>query len=154
MTGPDGGRRKKFQGSSSVRAVSVRVRERHFELCAELLQPLNDRKGPVGTKDVGRCLIRATGAPHRQLRQVCPCVALGFILSNSVSLLAVATAVPPDVINQRGAARVAHETFSARIDDFEQLVKVFESSGIVRRHLVRPVNWYLEPLGRAERNAA
>ena len=75
-------------------------------------------------------------------------------MPHTVSLLAVATAVPPNVISQRDAARVAHETFSARIDDFEQLVKVFESSAIVRRHLVRPVDWYLKPLGWAERNAA
>lgn len=72
----------------------------------------------------------------------------------SVKLLAVATAVPPHVITQRDAASVAHETFSARIDDFERLVKVFESSGILRRHLVRPLDWYLKPLGWAERNAA
>ncbi|MGV8987190.1 MAG: type III polyketide synthase [Cypionkella sp.] len=75
-------------------------------------------------------------------------------MSSTVKLLAVATAVPPHVISQRDAATVAHETFSARIDDFERLVKVFESSGILRRHLVRPLDWYLKPLGWSERNAA
>jgi alkylresorcinol/alkylpyrone synthase len=58
------------------------------------------------------------------------------------------------MITQRDAAKVAHETFSARIDDFERLVRVFESSGILRRHLVRPLDWYLKPLGWSERNAA
>lgn len=58
------------------------------------------------------------------------------------------------MITQRDAATVAHETFSARIDDFERLVKVFESSGILERYLVRPLEWYLKPLGWAERNAA
>ncbi len=72
---------------------------------------------------------------------------------STVSLLSVATAVPPYVINQRDAASVAHDTFSARIDDFERLVKVFESSGILRRHLVQPLDWYLKPLGWSERNA-
>ncbi|MEO8241906.1 MAG: type III polyketide synthase [bacterium] len=71
-----------------------------------------------------------------------------------VSLLAVATAVPPHVITQRDAATAAHETFSSRIDDFERLVKVFESSAILRRHLVQPLDWYLQPRGWAERNAA
>jgi alkylresorcinol/alkylpyrone synthase len=75
-------------------------------------------------------------------------------MSSNVSLLAVATAVPPNVITQREAASVAHQTFSARIDDFERLVNVFESSGILRRHLVRPLEWYLKPLGWSERNAA
>ena len=75
-------------------------------------------------------------------------------MPSPVKLLAVATAVPPHAISQRDAASVAHETFSARIDDFERLVKVFESSGILRRHLVRPLEWYLKPLGWAARNAA
>ncbi len=73
---------------------------------------------------------------------------------HNVNLLAVATAVPANIVSQREAAKVAHETFSARIDDFERLVKVFESSGILRRHLVRPLDWYLKPLGWSERNAA
>ena len=75
-------------------------------------------------------------------------------MPSNVKLLAVATAVPPNVITQRDAATVAHETFSARVDDFERLVRVFESSGILRRHLVRPLDWYLKPLGWSERNAA
>ena len=74
-------------------------------------------------------------------------------MSSDVALLSIATAVPPTVITQRDAATVAHETFSARIDDFERLVKVFESSGILKRHLVRPLEWYLKPLGWSERNA-
>lgn len=78
----------------------------------------------------------------------------GIKVPYRVKLLSVATAVPPYEITQRDAASVAHETFSARIDDFERLVKVFESSGILRRHLVRPLDWYLKPLGWAERNAA
>jgi alkylresorcinol/alkylpyrone synthase len=75
-------------------------------------------------------------------------------VSPPVNLLAVATAVPPHVISQRDAASVAHETFSARIDDFERLVKVFESSAIHTRHLVRPLEWYLKPLAWSERNTA
>jgi alkylresorcinol/alkylpyrone synthase len=75
-------------------------------------------------------------------------------VSHTVKLLAVSTAVPDHEITQREAARVAHESFSARFDDFERLVTVFESSGILRRHLVRPLDWYLKPLGWSERNAA
>ncbi len=75
-------------------------------------------------------------------------------MSNQVKLLSVYTAVPPHLITQRDAATVAHESFSARFDDFERLVKVFETSGILRRYLVQPLDWYLKPLGWSERNAA
>ncbi len=75
-------------------------------------------------------------------------------MSSMVKLLSVATAVPPNCVSQRDAAKVAHDGFSARYEDFERLVKVFESSGILRRYLVRPVEWYLMPLGWAERNQA
>jgi alkylresorcinol/alkylpyrone synthase len=34
------------------------------------------------------------------------------------------------------------------------LAKVFESSGILRRYGVRPIDWYLETSGWADRNAA
>lgn len=75
-------------------------------------------------------------------------------MSSTVKLLSVATAIPPNCISQRDAAKVAHEGFSARYGDFERLAKVFESSGILRRYLVRPLDWYLAPLGWAERNEA
>lgn len=75
-------------------------------------------------------------------------------MSQQVRLLSVGSAVPPNMINQRDVAKVAHDAFSARFDDFDRLVKVFESSGILRRYLVRPLDWYLQPLGWSERNAA
>lgn len=75
-------------------------------------------------------------------------------MSESVKLLSVATAVPAYRIDQRDAATAAHQGFSARYDDFERMVKVFETSGIKARYLVRPLEWYMTPLGWAERNAA
>jgi len=72
----------------------------------------------------------------------------------SVKLLSVATAVPPHLIEQRDAAAAAHRGFAARYGGFERLARVFETSGIVRRYAVRPVEWYFEPLGWPERNAA
>jgi alkylresorcinol/alkylpyrone synthase len=44
--------------------------------------------------------------------------------------------------------------FGTRYSDFKRLARVFESSGIRRRYAVRPLEWYLEPLGWPERNAA
>jgi alkylresorcinol/alkylpyrone synthase len=77
-----------------------------------------------------------------------------FVMLSNVKLLSVATAVPPHAINQRDAATAAHQSFSARFDDFERLVKVFETSQIRTRYLVRPLEWYMAPLGWAARNAA
>lgn len=71
-----------------------------------------------------------------------------------VKLLSVATAVPPHVIGQREAAEVAHRSFVDRFDDFERLVKVFESSGIRKRHAVRPLEWYPRAIEWPERTEA
>lgn len=75
-------------------------------------------------------------------------------MSHQARLLSVSSAVPPYRVNQNEAAETARQLFSARYEDFERLAKVFESSGILRRYLVRPLDWYLKPLGWAERNAA
>lgn len=75
-------------------------------------------------------------------------------MSHQVKLLSVNTAVPPHMVTQREAAAMAHESFSARFEEFERLVKVFESSGILRRYLVRPLDWYLHQHGWEDRNAA
>ena len=71
-----------------------------------------------------------------------------------VKLVSIATALPPYAIEQRDAAAMAHRGFAARFDDFERLARVFESSGIRRRYAVRPLEWYIQPLGWPERHAA
>ena len=48
----------------------------------------------------------------------------------------------------------SHRCFADRIEDFERLARVFENSGIIRRYAVRPLEWYLQPLGWPERNRA
>jgi len=75
-------------------------------------------------------------------------------MTQKVTLMSVATAVPPHCIHQRDAAAAAHRGFASRYDDYERLARVFESSGILRRYAVRPLDWYFEPLGWPERNAA
>jgi alkylresorcinol/alkylpyrone synthase len=69
-------------------------------------------------------------------------------------LASVATAVPPHAIDQRDVAAAAHRGFAARFGEFERLARVFETSGILRRYAVRPLEWYFEPLGWPERSAA
>ena len=75
-------------------------------------------------------------------------------MSSPVKLLSIGTAVPPYRIDQRDAAAAAHQGFASRFPDFEQLARVFESSGIKSRYAVRPLDWYLTPLGWPERTAA
>jgi alkylresorcinol/alkylpyrone synthase len=69
-------------------------------------------------------------------------------------LLSLATAVPPHVLMQRDVAAVAQELFGGRYDEFGRLAKVFDTTGIVKRHGVRPIEWYVEPRGWPERTAA
>lgn len=75
-------------------------------------------------------------------------------MSIHARIISVATAVPPHIIEQRDAAMAAHQGFAARYQDFERLARVFASSGIRRRYAVRPLEWYFQPLGWPERNAA
>jgi alkylresorcinol/alkylpyrone synthase len=75
-------------------------------------------------------------------------------MPHTVKLVSVATAVPPYCIEQRDAAAAAHRGFAARYSDFERLARVFESSGILRRYAVRPLDWYFGSLGWPERSAA
>lgn len=75
-------------------------------------------------------------------------------MSQQVKLLSVSSAVPPHMVTQLEAAKVAHDAFGARFDDFARMVSVFESAGILRRYLTQPLEWYLQPLGWEARNAA
>lgn len=69
-------------------------------------------------------------------------------------ILSLATAVPPHVIRQDDAAAFAAAAFGERFPQFEAIAGVFMTSGIRRRHAVRPIDWYLEPLGWPERAEA
>lgn len=75
-------------------------------------------------------------------------------MSPTVKLMSVSTAVPPHCFQQRDVAAAAHRGFAARYQDFERLARVFETSGILRRYAVRPIDWYFQPLGWPERSAA
>ena len=69
-------------------------------------------------------------------------------------LISLATAVPPHILWQRDVAAAAQRMFGDRYDAFGRLAKVFETAGIVKRHGVRPIEWYVEPRGWPERTAA
>jgi alkylresorcinol/alkylpyrone synthase len=75
-------------------------------------------------------------------------------MSPSAKLVSLATAAPPHVMSQSDVAAAANQCFAGRYEDFERMARVFKSSGIRKRHAVRPIDWYLKPLGWPERTTA
>ena len=69
------------------------------------------------------------------------------------SLLSLATAVPPYVVEQGEAKQLAREAFGGRKGLFDRLSGVFDNAGIVRRHIVAPQDWYAHGHGWHDRNA-
>jgi alkylresorcinol/alkylpyrone synthase len=69
------------------------------------------------------------------------------------SLLSLATAVPPYVIEQQDAKACARKAFGGRKALFDRLAGVFDNAGIARRYIVAPQDWYLESHGWSDRNA-
>src|SRR5438309_8503850 len=68
------------------------------------------------------------------------------------SLLSLATAVPPYVIEQADAKALARDAFGRKAL-FDRLSGVFDNAGIARRHLVAPQEWYMASHGWHDRNA-
>ena len=69
------------------------------------------------------------------------------------SLLSLATAVPPHVIEQQDAKACAREAFGGKKALFDRLAGVFDNAGIARRHIVAPQEWYMSAHGWQDRNA-
>src|SRR5690242_2949690 len=67
------------------------------------------------------------------------------------SLLSLATAVPPHIVEQGMAKDLGRRAFR-RKNLFDRLSGVFDNAGIAKRHLVAPPEWYEHPHGWAERN--
>jgi alkylresorcinol/alkylpyrone synthase len=74
-------------------------------------------------------------------------------MTTPITLVSIATATPPNRIDQREAASAARDSFAGRFDGFDRLARVFDTAGIRSRYLARPLDWYLQPRGWAERNA-
>src|SRR3954454_9884838 len=69
------------------------------------------------------------------------------------SLLSLATAVPPHVVEQADAKARAREAFGGKKALFDRLSGVFDNAGIARRHIVAPLDWYMADHGWHDRNA-
>lgn len=63
----------------------------------------------------------------------------------TVSVLAVATAVPPHVLIQAEVARLAPIVLGATFARHPSLIEVFSNTGIERRHIARPLDWFVQP---------
>ena len=74
-------------------------------------------------------------------------------MTRPCSLLSLATAVPPHVIEQSDAKALAREAFGGKKALFDRLSGVFDTAGIARRHVVAPHEWYVRPHGWQDRNA-
>ncbi|MBB6482809.1 type III polyketide synthase [Rhizobium lusitanum] len=75
-------------------------------------------------------------------------------MTDTVKLLSLAVATPDNIILQTDAAETASRLFSDRFQDFKYLARVFESTGIRKRHLARPLSWFEEPHGWQDRMGA
>jgi len=69
------------------------------------------------------------------------------------SLLSLATAVPPQVVEQHEAKERARKAFGGSKALFDRLAGVFDNAGIARRHIVAPPDWYMASHGWHDRNA-
>ena len=67
------------------------------------------------------------------------------------SLLSLATAVPPFVVEQEEAKAIGRRSFRRKAV-FDRLAGVFDNAAIARRNLVAPLGWYERQHGWAERN--
>src|SRR3954471_24576223 len=68
------------------------------------------------------------------------------------SLVSLATALPPHVIEQGQAKQIGRRAFGRKAL-FDRLSSVFDNAAIAKRHLVAPPEWYEKSHGWAERNA-
>ncbi|MGY4432774.1 hypothetical protein ACVWWO_005251 [Bradyrhizobium sp. F1.13.1] len=65
------------------------------------------------------------------------------------ALVSLATSVPPHVFLQEDVLTAAWDIFGARFPEFERFSSIFSNTGIVKRHGVKPFDWYLERRGLA-----
>jgi len=73
---------------------------------------------------------------------------------HTAALVSLATAVPPNVFLQKDVLAAAWDVFGPRLPQFETLSTIFANTGIIKRHGVKPFDWYLERRGWPERTKA
>jgi alkylresorcinol/alkylpyrone synthase len=73
---------------------------------------------------------------------------------HTAALVSLATSVPPNTFLQKDVLAAAWDIFGSRFPDYDRFASIFANTGIVKRHGVKPFEWYLEPRGWPERTAA
>jgi alkylresorcinol/alkylpyrone synthase len=93
-----------------------------------------------------------TGAGNRSVKML----ALGLVtkMLQNAAFVSLATAVPPHVLWQDDVTQMSRELFGKRFLEFERLSPVFKNGGVIKRHGVKPLDWYRKPHGWPERTAA
>lgn len=71
-----------------------------------------------------------------------------------VSLLGLATAVPPHRLDQSAVIGIAGRKFAKSLARYPKLADVFVNAGIDRRYSARPLRWFEEPHDWSERTQA
>jgi alkylresorcinol/alkylpyrone synthase len=74
--------------------------------------------------------------------------------SPPVTLLGLATAVPPNHLEQLAVADFARRIYAKAFARYPKLADVFVNSGIERRYSVRPIEWFDAPHDWTERTRA
>src|SRR5438105_15492474 len=72
----------------------------------------------------------------------------------NAALVSLATSVPPHVFLQKDVLAAAWDVFRTRFPELERFSSIFSNTGIIKRHAVKPFDWYLEPRSWPERTAA
>jgi alkylresorcinol/alkylpyrone synthase len=71
-----------------------------------------------------------------------------------VTILSLATAVPPHVLEQSAVAQFARRVYAKPFARYPKLAEVFVNAGIERRYSVRPIEWFDASHGWRERTQA
>ncbi|MDB5578175.1 MAG: chalcone synthase [Bradyrhizobium sp.] len=71
-----------------------------------------------------------------------------------VTLLGLATAVPPHVLEQSAVGEFARRVYAKPFARYPKLADVFINAGIERRYSVRPLEWFDQPHDWTERTEA
>jgi len=73
---------------------------------------------------------------------------------HSAALVSLATSVPAHTFLQKDVLAAAWDIFGSRFPDYERFASIYTNTGIVKRHGVKPFDWYLTPRGWPERTEA
>jgi alkylresorcinol/alkylpyrone synthase len=73
---------------------------------------------------------------------------------HTAALVSLATSVPPHMLLQKDVLAAAWDGFGSRFPEFERFSSIFSNTGIIKRHAVKPFDWYLEQRSWPERTEA